>query len=198
MKSQQGMGMVEVLVALLLLAVAVLSFSAMQLQSVRSTTEAVDRTQALQLMRGLAEKIRANPEAMDIYAEQMHKVANKSTTVPMKLCGSTDMCNMVELARADVYSLKQQMDSIGITMDMQPCPSTGGFNTTGLQNTDNVMFSYCLITAWGRTKPSIGADDNPDDGSMDCLTPRNASDANAIQTGGLYHPKATCMFMEVN
>lgn len=198
MKFQQGMGIIEVLVALLLLAVAILGFSAMQLQSVRSTTEAVDRTQALQLMRGLAEKIRANPAAIDTYAEQMNKVADKSITQPTKSCGSANLCNTTELAASDVYSLKQQMDNMGITMDMQPCPSTGGVDAKGKQKSENVMYSYCLITAWGRTNPSIGPDDNPDDGTMDCLTPRNASNASAIQTGGMYHPKATCMFMEVN
>ena len=57
---QYGMGLVEVLVALLLLAVAVLGFSAMQMTAVKATDESLMRTRALAIMRGGAEAIRAN------------------------------------------------------------------------------------------------------------------------------------------
>ena len=61
MKSQQGIGLIEVLVALLLLAVAVLGFSAMQITAIKATDETILRSQALSLMRGGAEMMRANP-----------------------------------------------------------------------------------------------------------------------------------------
>lgn len=46
MKSQQGIGLIEVLVALLLLAVAVLGFSAMQITAIKATDETILRSQA--------------------------------------------------------------------------------------------------------------------------------------------------------
>lgn len=58
---QQGIGLIEVLVALMLLAIAVLGFTAMQMTAVKATDESLMRTRALTVMRGAAEMMRANP-----------------------------------------------------------------------------------------------------------------------------------------
>lgn len=200
---QYGVGLIEVLVSLLILAVAILGFSAMQMQSIKSTSESVDRSQTLLMMRSLAEKIRANPSAIATYQDALNKVYADTFTEPSNLCIGSTTCTATEIANAEVWKLKTQLTSTGLQMDLQPCPSTGGGGTTA---STNVMYSYCLITAWGNTTPTIGTDDNPikdpkiasDKGTMDCLTPRDASDTTNIKTGGKYHPKATCMFLEIN
>ncbi len=61
--SQRGVGLVEVLVAVLLLSVAVLGFSALQVRAVSATDESLVRTKSLTLVRNLAEVMRAYPEA---------------------------------------------------------------------------------------------------------------------------------------
>ncbi|MFW2176591.1 MULTISPECIES: type IV pilus modification protein PilV [unclassified Moraxella] len=197
--NERGMGLMEVLVALLILAIAILGFSALQLQSVKATSESVDRSQTLLLMRSFAERVRANPSAIADYKTAFNSFEAGTLTEPTKLCqpttNSNGLCTASELATADVWRLTRQLNATGLTMDLQPCPSTGGAGTNAATN---VMYSYCLITAWGQTNPTIGSDTDPSDGSMDCLTPRDATDANAIKSGGTYHPKATCMFMEVN
>ena len=200
---QYGVGLIEVLVSLLILAVAILGFSAMQMQSIKSTSESVDRSQTLLMMRSLAEKIRANPSAIATYQDALNEVYADTFTEPSNLCIGSTTCTATEIANAEVWKLKTQLTSTGLQMDLQPCPSTGGGGTTA---STNVMYSYCLITAWGNTTPTIGTDDNPikdpniasDKGTMDCLTPRDASDTTNIKTGGKYHPKATCMFLEIN
>ena len=60
---QHGVGLVEVLVAVLLLSVAVLGFSALQVRAVSATDESLVRTKSLTLVRNLAEIMRAYPEA---------------------------------------------------------------------------------------------------------------------------------------
>ena len=50
--SQQGIGLIEVMVALMLLAIAVLGFSAMQMTAVKATDESLMRTRALTVIRG--------------------------------------------------------------------------------------------------------------------------------------------------
>lgn len=60
---QHGVGLVEVLVAVLLLAVAVLGFSALQVRAVSATDESLVRTKSLTLVRNLAEVMRAYPDA---------------------------------------------------------------------------------------------------------------------------------------
>ncbi|SLJ83529.1 type IV pilus modification protein PilV [Psychrobacter sp. DAB_AL43B] len=61
--SQHGVGLVEVLVAVLLLSIAVLGFSALQVRAVSATDESLVRTKSLTLVRNLAEIMRAYPEA---------------------------------------------------------------------------------------------------------------------------------------
>lgn len=60
---QRGVGLIEVLVAVLLLSVAVLGFSALQVQAVSATDESLVRTKSLTVVRNLAEVMRAYPEA---------------------------------------------------------------------------------------------------------------------------------------
>lgn len=60
---QQGVGLIEVLVAVLLLSIAVLGFSALQVQAISATDESLVRTKSLTIIRNLAEVMRAYPEA---------------------------------------------------------------------------------------------------------------------------------------
>ena len=60
---QQGVGLIEVMVAVLLLSVAVLGFSALQVRAVGATDESMMRTKSLTLVRNLSEIMRAYPNA---------------------------------------------------------------------------------------------------------------------------------------
>ena len=193
---QQGFGLVEVMVSLLILAVAVLGFTAMQGQAIKATDESLERTQSLVMMRNMGEKIRMNPTAITSYQTAINTPA---TTIPSKSCGlngtSTAACNPAELAAAEAYFYTQDMNAHGFTINLHPCPSTGG------QDATNVMYSWCLITAWGDTNPTIGTDGDvgtdEDDLTRDCLISQTTDEDDLTTKGGKYHPGATCMFMEV-
>ena len=60
---QYGVGLIEVMVAVLLLSIAVLGFSALQMRAVSATDESLLRTKSLTVVRNLAEVMRAYPEA---------------------------------------------------------------------------------------------------------------------------------------
>ena len=60
---QHGVGLVEVLVAVLLLSIAVLGFSALQVRAVSATDESLVRTKSLSIVRNLAEVMRTYPNA---------------------------------------------------------------------------------------------------------------------------------------
>ena len=60
---QSGVGLVEVLVAVLLLSIAVLGFSALQVRAVSATDESLVRTKSLSIVRNLAEVMRTYPDA---------------------------------------------------------------------------------------------------------------------------------------
>ena len=52
-KNQQGVGLVEVLVALLLLAVGVLGYSILQFRAIDASSEALTRSQGVLVLRSL-------------------------------------------------------------------------------------------------------------------------------------------------
>ena len=57
---QHGVGLVEVLVAMLVLAIGVLGFVALQYRAVEATSESSYRVQAINTARDLAERVRVN------------------------------------------------------------------------------------------------------------------------------------------
>ena len=191
--AQTGVGLVEVMVALLLLAVAILGYSALQGQAIKSTNESFERSQSLVMMRNIAEKIHANPFAIETYETQINDM--DSITAPTTQCGLdggavTTLCTPVQLAEAESYKIKLDLQNYDFQIQMHPCPNTGG---TGADAATNIMFSYCLISAWGDTTATIGSDDE-----TDCLTAQVAAAENvAAQAGGNYHSAATCMMMEI-
>ncbi|WP_201532315.1 type IV pilus modification protein PilV [Psychrobacter sp. LFX-11D] len=191
--TQSGVGLVEVMVALLLLAVAVLGYSALQGQAIKATNESFERSQSLVMMRNIAEKIHANPFAIETYETQINDM--DSVTAPSTQCGLdgvavTTLCTPVQLAEAESYKIKLDLQNYDFQIQMHPCPDTGG---TGADAATNIMFSYCLISAWGDTTATIGSDDE-----TDCLTAQVAAAENvAAQAGGNYHSAATCMMMEI-
>ena len=189
---QQGVGLVEVLVALLLLSVAVLGYSALQGQAIKATNESLERSQSLVMMRTIAEKIHANPSAITTYESNLNALG--TSNAPSNLCGLdgiaiTDLCQPAELAAAESFKIRSELQNYDFQIQMHPCPNTGGI---GSNAATNIMYSYCLISAWGDTTPTIGTNE-----SIDCLTSR-VIDADVVKVaGGSYHPKSTCMMMEI-
>lgn len=68
LKRQTGVGLIEVLIAILVIAVGVLGNITMQLSAKRVGQEAVQRSLASGLAQDLLERMRANPSALSDYA----------------------------------------------------------------------------------------------------------------------------------
>lgn len=166
--AQRGIGMVEVLVALLLLAVGVLGFSALQSYAVYSTTESLNRTQALTVMRGLAERIRVNGTTTTILANYKTAMGSGQPTAPSNLC-TTTACDAAALAAADVYAARAAAWDSGIQLGMTACPGTVGIGQR-----------QCLLAAWDKTTATMAADDDA------CMT-----------EAGTYRRQANCIVMEI-
>ena len=67
---QKGVGLIEVLIALLLLAVGVLGYSILQIRAVEASSEALSRSQGMLILRALAENMRANPVGQQVIRPQ--------------------------------------------------------------------------------------------------------------------------------
>lgn len=96
---QSGFTMVEVLVALVVLAIGLLGIAALYLNSLQAGRTAIYRTQAINLAADLADRIRANRTAQAAYgtlfADAEAAVANCDTTGG---CFDTDLAS-TDLAR---------------------------------------------------------------------------------------------------
>jgi type IV pilus assembly protein PilV len=66
-KASAGVGMVEVLVALVVLSVGMLGIAGLYVSTLRASNGAIYRTLAVSLAADMADRIRANPRAGDAY-----------------------------------------------------------------------------------------------------------------------------------
>lgn len=172
-KSEQGIGLVEVMVALLLLAVAVLGFSAMQLAAVKSTDESLMRTRALAIMRGGAENMRGYADGLDDFQAALNGTPNHAS-ITIDSCVTKDgdalnNCTVGQLATKDALILREFAATQGIQLGMDTCPGTAGGQVR-----------RCMIASWDDTTATFGSADN------DC--------ANA--TTGIQNTGASCFVME--
>ena len=152
--TQSGIGLIEVMVALLLLAVAVLGFSAMQMSAIKATDESLMRTRSLAIMRGGAETMRTNPSGIAAFKKALNgssdtvSVDSKSITKDSCLTSgntapaSSASCTINQLATRDGLLLKSYARANDINIGMVPggCPGTSG--NQELQ---------CFVASWGDT-----------------------------------------------
>ena len=163
---QRGVGLVEVLVSVLLLSVAVLGFSALQLQAIKATEESLVRTQALSVIRGLAENMRANPLQLKAYQDAI----NATTPSTVVSCGElADNCTSDKIAVKEANAAVKKLKEYDININMVTCPGTASFSEI-----------KCIIAAWGDTKPIMDDTD-----TLACAT-----------VNGVYKSGGTCVIVE--
>lgn len=176
--NQKGMGLVEVLVALVILAIAVLGYSILQVRALEASIEATKRIQGINLARDLAEKIRANQQGLskDIEVERADKQGKEklnsyedafrsSSGKPYDNCFKEKKCDYQKLAIEDVRQIKTKASETGMKIAFEPC--------------DGLMRErYCIYVAWDETNPKNGTDKN------DCTK------------DGSYQSNSKCVVME--
>ncbi|XID74597.1 type IV pilus modification protein PilV [Alkanindiges sp. WGS2144] len=177
-KKHQGVGMIEVLVALTLLAVGVLGFTALQLRAVDATTEANNRIQAMNLARDLAERIRANQVGLSkniVVKDEDGKDTDKKISAYIKAfigkesldeytwrnCYQNNKCTSEILAAQDASQILYKAGAMGMKVGLSDCAGS-------LQRERN-----CIYVAWGDTSPNDG------NGSGNCT--KNGSYTSASQ-----------------
>ena len=121
MKYQKGIGMMEILVALLILAIGVLGFIALQYRALEATSESTYRVQAVTIARDLAERIRVNRNAFSVYKTELSTAANQKT---YKTNCLTTSCSDTDLADFDVSQITTRAAVFGMTMNIMNCQNT--------------------------------------------------------------------------
>ncbi|MDA3579930.1 type IV pilus modification protein PilV [Acinetobacter ursingii] len=131
--NQTGVGLTEVLIALIILAIGVLGFVALQLKAVAASNEAGRNVQAMNIARDLSERIRANRDGLLDY---------KKTDSP-KDCASA-FCSPSEMAGYDYQQVSSKASALGMNLDILNCQ--GGAE----------LKRKCIYVAWEGTTPTNG------------------------------------------
>lgn len=170
---QKGVGLIEVLVALLLLAVGVLGYSILQIRAVDASSEALARSQGMLILRSLAENMRANPAAQINYPAAVRGFTNitAAPTVPSPTCFNS-VCTPAQMANFDAYMAARSAFVIGMNITMASCPGVG---SAPIQR-------QCLFAAWGNTALSA--------------TDTTADVTNCMSPAGVYINGSNCLMME--
>lgn len=172
--SQHGVGMVEVLAALVILAIGVLGYVMLQVRALEATAESTQRIQAINIARDLAERVRVNRTGWTFNATPKSYFTELSTATTQRdtlavNCASAG-CDASQLADYDVNEISNYAMQYGMSLGMDICP--------GNDQTNNRR--YCLYVAWGNT------------------TPQNSTTASTSCTNGnSYRANSTCVMMEV-
>ena len=132
MKRQKGVGLVEVLVALVLLSIAVLGFVALQIRAITASNEATMNVQAMNIARDLAERMRMNRSGLTDY------VANTEAND----CATT-FCTAGEMAKYDFRQVSSRATGLGMSMNVLNCQGS-------------TLVRKCIYVAWEGTTATNG------------------------------------------
>lgn len=171
---QKGVGLIEVLVALVVLAIGVLGYVMLQMRALEATAESAQRIQAINIARDLAERIRVNRDGWTFTAMPKSYLTELSDAAKQidrdKNCGTT-ACTSSELADYDVKEIVTFAQNLGMTMNLIQCPKQSSATPSNGR--------YCVYVAWGNTSATNDA------GTTDCTN------------GASYNVKSTCVIMEL-
>jgi type IV pilus assembly protein PilV len=159
---QRGVGLVEVLVAVLLLAVAVLGFSALQINALKATNESLDRSRAMSISKKISENMRLNSLSTEEFTEELNKLNQGASDITeyctkVEQAGSnfdkdsckTDSCTPSETAALSSWKAASLACKQDIMLNMTACPEM-----------TNINARQCIITSWGNTLPTLGDEDD--------------------------------------
>ncbi len=167
--NQHGVGLVEVIVAMVLLAIGVLGFSILQVRAIEASGEALNRSQALLILRGLAEQVRANSAGQANYPAAVSGFNSSAVPTAPTSCNNNE-CTAAQFASWDAYRAALAANKLGMRLNMTTCPGIPAGAPIQRQ---------CLLAGWEKTTPSIGT------GTADC-----------ISSTGRYNASANCLLME--
>lgn len=117
MDSHRGFSLVEVLIALLVLALGILGMLALQLQTTRVTRNIATQSLALQLSADIAETVRASAKSVEMMRmfEQFDFAANDalSSTASSTTCLGTDrICSPAQMAASEIHDWRQRLQQL--------------------------------------------------------------------------------------
>ena len=158
-KLQRGVGMVEILIALLVMSIGLLGYAGLQLRALNSTEEAHYRTQAIAIAQDLSERIAANPQSMAVYTTAANWA--QQNPAPGKPNGWDDCvlnpCAPDVMAQNDIFQIGWQSALLlpAGQAFVEDCPASE---------------AVCVIVTWNETTPATCAPPGDDCVRLEVVT----------------------------
>jgi type IV pilus assembly protein PilV len=123
-RAQAGIGLIEVLIAVLVFSVGMLGMTAMQLGAKRSSYEATQRSIATSLARDILERIRSNPAALSTYV--VAELGSVAVVAGTNCSLITSDCSTAVLAARDLYDWNELLKGASEVIIIGGTPSNAG------------------------------------------------------------------------
>lgn len=155
-----GAGLIEVLIAALVLSVGVLGYVGLQINAKRLNYESTQRTTAVYLAQNLLERMRSNPNQLNAYV--VADLDPGALTEPSPNC-TTAQCTTAQLAAYDLWEWDQLLDGAVVS---------GGLVNPMACVTNDGNYLTVIIVWQGKTEldqtnaPECGADNYVDTANM--------------------------------
>ena len=154
--SQTGFSLLEVLIAIVVVSIGLLTVAALQVVTKKANYEAVQRTTASLLAHDMTERMRANRGALDSYLVSTASPLGDGSRTGAPLCNSlANACSPDEIALFDLQGWEQAMDGAAeVAVIATVSTQTGGLvspsaciTRTGAGGSD----MYTIAIAWRGT-----------------------------------------------
>lgn len=140
----KGVGLIEVLIAVLVLSVGILGMISMQVSAKRNMYEATQRSIATGLARDILERIRSNPAEIASYVGTLG--GGSITTAPASCNSAT--CTTSALAVRDMYEWEQLLDGASEKITISGVESNAGGLVDPRACITNVAGVVTIAIAW--------------------------------------------------
>lgn len=143
-RNHKGFSVIEVLIALFVFAIGILTVAGLQIVSKRTNYEAVQRTTGTYLAYDILERMRANSNELGVYVDD---TAGAFRPAPGTNCKNAT-CTAVQLAEFDVWEWQQAI--LGVAEQSNGNNSGGLVNPTGCISGPAVGGEgiYTITIAW--------------------------------------------------
>ena len=120
---QFGFSLIELLIALMIFSIGLLSIVGLQTISKQSNFEAIQRTTAAQIAQGVLEDMRTNGDAIDVYVAAGTIGQGSRGAEPVPRCVPGAECSAAEKATHDLWFWEQVLDG---NLETDAGTGTGG------------------------------------------------------------------------
>jgi type IV pilus assembly protein PilV len=142
----RGFSMIEVLAAILVLAVGVLGYAGLQARAMRSTGESYYRAQAMAVAQDLASRMEINSAQLASYttAGTWPTLSNLPIPAPNSTTCFSSACTPAQIATADIKDISYEASSLltGGLVNVEACMGAAGMT--------------CIYVSWNGTLPTAG------------------------------------------